>query len=98
MRADLHIHTTASDGSWGPCEIVVGALEGGLDLIAVADHDTTLSVRPAIEAATGTPLRVVPAVELSTSRSGRELHVLAYFVDLGAGALREHEERARTAR
>jgi predicted metal-dependent phosphoesterase TrpH len=98
VRADLHIHTTASDGSWAPEAVVRGALLGELDLVAIADHDTTLSVRPAIQAAQGTPLHVVPALELSTSRQARELHILAYFIDLDAPPLRRHEERARTSR
>ena len=41
MKLDLHIHTTASDGAWSPEAVVRGAAEGGLDVIAVADHDTT---------------------------------------------------------
>ena len=98
MRVDLHIHTTASDGSLSPEAVVRGAADGALDVIAVSDHDTTVGAPAAVEAATGTSVRVIPAVELSTSRKGRELHILAYFVDLGSHALRAHEARARTSR
>jgi predicted metal-dependent phosphoesterase TrpH len=98
MRADLHIHTTASDGAWSPEQVVRGAVDGRLDVVAVADHDTTVGVRPAIRASEGSTLTIVPALELSTSRDGRELHVLAYFVDLDASVLRRYEERARSSR
>jgi hypothetical protein len=98
MRADLHIHTTASDGAWTPAEVVEGALTGRLDVVAVSDHDTTSGVPAALQSAEGSTLRVIPAVELSTSGKGREIHILAYFVDLDSEALKRHEERARTAR
>jgi hypothetical protein len=98
MRVDLHVHTTASDGAWTPEEVVLGAAAGRLDVIAVADHDTTVGVPVAARAAEGTPVRVIPAIELSTTRQGRELHILGYFIDLNAPPLRRHQERARTAR
>jgi predicted metal-dependent phosphoesterase TrpH len=98
MRVDLHVHTTASDGAWTPEEVVRGALSGALDVIAVSDHDTTIGSIRATACSQGTPLRVIPAIELSTSRQGRELHILAYFIDIQAPRLRAHEERARTLR
>jgi 3',5'-nucleoside bisphosphate phosphatase len=93
---DLHVHTTASDGSWGPTQVARGAKEGGLDAFAIADHDTTAGVVEAASAAEG--LRIIPAVELSTTRDGRELHVLAYFIDPDATCLRNHEKFASEAR
>jgi predicted metal-dependent phosphoesterase TrpH len=98
LRADLHVHTTASDGSWTPEQVVRGAVQGGLDLIAITDHDTVAgAVQGFIEAASAS-LRIVPAVELSTTRDRRDLHILGYRVDLDAPTLRAHEERARGAR
>ena len=48
---DLHAHTTASDGAWSPGDVVRGAAAGGLDVIAITDHDTMAGVAPAMDAA-----------------------------------------------
>lgn len=98
MRLDMHIHTTASDGDLHPEAIVAAAVEGALDVIAITDHDTTAGVGPALEAAAGTPLRVVPGAELSSTWEGREIHVLGYGLDVEAPPLREHERRAKSIR
>jgi predicted metal-dependent phosphoesterase TrpH len=98
MRADLHVHTTASDGAWTPEQVVQAASQGGLDLIAVTDHDTIEGVASAQAQAGKSGIRVLPAIELSTTRNGRELHVLAFMVDVDAPALRAYEQRARGGR
>jgi 3',5'-nucleoside bisphosphate phosphatase len=98
MRADLHIHTTSSDGSWSPEEVVRAAAAGGLDVISITDHDTTSGVPAALAAAADEGIRVVPGVELSTTFGRRDVHLLAYFVDLDAPALREHQTLARGGR
>jgi hypothetical protein len=77
---DLHSHTTASDGVLAPAELINLALERGLSALGVTDHDSTEGVRPAIEAARGTGLTVVPGVELNTDVARGEVHVLGYFV------------------
>jgi predicted metal-dependent phosphoesterase TrpH len=97
MRLDLHIHTTASDGAWSPAAVARGAA-GKLDVIAITDHDTVAGVETARRSAEGLPLHVIPAVELSSTHKGRDIHVLGYFVDLGAAALRAHEAHAERAR
>ena len=98
MKVDLHVHSTASDGVWTPARVVEGALRGGLDVMALTDHDTTSGVAEALEVARGTGLRVIRAVELSTTREGRELHVLGYFIDPSASALQDHERKALKSR
>lgn len=98
MRLDLHVHTDASDGAWSPRAVVEGAVQGRLDVIAVTDHDTTAAVADAVRAAEGRNLQVVSGTELSSTWKGRELHILGYFVDPGAPALQEHQERARSLR
>lgn len=98
MRLDLHVHTVASDGAWTPEEVVDGAAHGRLDVIAIADHDTTEAVGPATRAAAGRNLQVVPATELSSTREGQEIHVLGYFVDPTHPRLEAYEERARRLR
>ncbi len=97
MRLDLHLHSTASDGAWSPAAVARGAA-GRLDVIALTDHDTTAGVDAARRAASELALHVIPAVELSSTHRGREVHVLGYFVDPAAPALREHEAYAAGAR
>ena len=98
MRLDLHIHTSASDGAWPPEKVVRAAAAGGLDVIAIADHDTTASVAAAEEVGRELNVQVIPAVEASSTWEGREIHVLGYFVDAASPALSAHEERARLLR
>lgn len=94
MRLDLHVHTRASDGAWTAAEVVAGAVQGGLDVIAIADHDTTGAVAEARAAAEGARLQVIPAIEVSTTHGDREVHVLGYFVDPAAPSLVGHAARA----
>lgn len=98
MRLDLHVHTTASDGAVPPAGVVAAAVEARLDVIAVTDHDTTAGVPSAIEAAEGQPIQVIPALEISATHQGREIHVLGYFVDLENERLVEHGRMARGKR
>jgi hypothetical protein len=96
MRTDLHIHTTASDSRWTPEEVVAGVLAEGIDLFAVADHDTVAGVVPAESAMQETALGFLRGVEVSASDEGRLLHILAYGIDLThAGLLALLEENTR---
>ena len=79
-RIDLHVHTTASDGQQSPAEVVQAALSLGLAAIAITDHDSTEGVEPAMEAARGTTLLVIPGVEISTETARSEVHVLGYHI------------------
>lgn len=82
MKADLHLHTTASDGRLEPRELVSLAVKVGLDVIAITDHDSIDGVAPALAAARAHPsLTVIPGVELSTDVPRGEVHVLGYFID-----------------
>lgn len=98
MRVDLHIHTNASDGAWPPARVVEAAAAGGLDVIAVSDHDTTAGVAEAQEAARSHRVQVIPALEMSTTWEGREIHVLGYFVDPEDPGLVAHRGWARSRR
>lgn len=97
MRIDLHIHSTASDGAYPPGKVVSRARAGGLDLIALADHDTVAGVAAATTAAAGHP-RVIPAIEVSATSGDRHFHILGYFIDPEAAPVREYGERAQHAR
>ena len=79
-RVDLHLHSTASDGQYTPQELVDMALARGMTAISLTDHDTVAGVLPAIEAARGTPLEVIPGVEISVDLPGREVHLLGYYI------------------
>lgn len=98
MRIDLHLHSTASDGELSPAQVVDGAVAGGLDVIALADHDTTYGVAAALEAVGNRALHVIPAIEVTSTWRGSEFHILGYFVDLSAEVLHEHDQTARARR
>jgi predicted metal-dependent phosphoesterase TrpH len=84
-RFDLQSHSTASDGSLPPAQVVQNAAEAGVELLALSDHDTISGVAEAIEAGERYGVRVVPAVEISAvdadSPAPRELHILGYKID-----------------
>src|SRR5947207_13427542 len=77
-RADLHLHTTHSDGEYTPAQIVDLARRSGLAAAALTDHDTVGGFA-AGRAAAGSGLEVVAGVEISAEYEGRELHLLGYF-------------------
>ena len=79
MTIDLHTHTRFSDGTFTPAESVRLAVERGLTVLSISDHDSTEGIGQALEAADGTGLEIVPGVEFSTVRHGHGMHVLAYW-------------------
>jgi 3',5'-nucleoside bisphosphate phosphatase len=78
---DLHVHTLFSDGTLAPHEVVACAVDRGLNVLGITDHDTVEGVPEALAAAEGTPLRIVPGIEISAHLGDRELHILGYFLD-----------------
>jgi hypothetical protein len=81
MRADLHLHTTASDGKLTPRELVRRAAELKLEVIAITDHDSVEGIQPALEEARNFPeLTVIPGVEINTDVPKGEVHILGYFI------------------
>lgn len=78
---DLHVHSTASDGSFTPAEVTALAREAGLTAIALTDHDTVSGVGEALAAAGDSPLEVVPGVELSCLYKEKEIHILGLYID-----------------
>lgn len=80
-RGDLHLHTTASDGSWSPGELVRQAKQHNVHTIAVTDHDTIDGVEEAIRAGKAIGVEVIPGVEISAEEDGTEVHLLGYFID-----------------
>ena len=80
IRADLHTHTTASDGTREPAENVRLAKEQGLAAVAITDHDTVAGIPQALEAAASMGIEVIPGVEVSSVARGQDIHVLGYFI------------------
>jgi len=95
---DLHLHTTCSDGTLTPSQTVEEALRHGLCLIAITDHDTVAGVADALQAASGSGLRVVPAIEFNTDYQGQEVHILGYGIDARTGPLRQALRKMREGR
>lgn len=84
---DLHLHTTASDGRLSPAELVARAAHAGLTTIAVTDHDTVQSVDEVTRLGAARGMRVVPGIEITAVDEGRDVHMLAYFIDHADEAL-----------
>jgi len=83
---DLHVHTTASDGTETPREVVELAKKSGLRAIAITDHDTVLGCREAMAAGNELGLEVVPGIEFGT-KFGIAVHMLGYYMDLDSPVL-----------
>lgn len=96
-RADLHLHTTWSDGAYTPAQTVDLARRSGLSAIAITDHDTFAGVLPA-RAAAGQSIEVISGVEITAEFRGKELHLLGYFFDLANEPLRRALDRLQAER
>ena len=79
LQADLHIHTTASDGVFTPSKVVLRAKQKGVQLLAITDHDTVEGLTEACDCAQAQGIQLIPGVELSAGGQA-EVHVLGYGV------------------
>ncbi|PZE61746.1 PHP domain-containing protein [Curtobacterium sp. MCLR17_044] len=95
---DLHAHSSVSDGTERPAELVRAAAAAGLDAVALTDHDTTAGWADATAAARELPLTLLPGLELSTRIGYRSVHVLGYLVDPEHPGLVEETTRIRDGR
>jgi predicted metal-dependent phosphoesterase TrpH len=96
MLADLHAHSSASDGTDPPAEVMRRAAAAGLDVVALTDHDTVAGHAEA-RAAAG-PLTMLPGMELSCRLDNKSVHVLAYLFDPGQPDLAAELTRIRDDR
>lgn len=80
MYIDLHIHTTESDGTLTPSQVVRYAKEKGLKAIAITDHDTIHGNEEAIKEGVNEGVEVIPGVEISVDYSPGTMHMLGYFI------------------
>lgn len=107
-RADLHVHSTASDGQLRPAEVVALALRKGLRVLSLTDHDSVDGIEEALAAARGTRLQVIGGIELNAQTAHGEAHILGYFVDhrdetllarlIGRRSARDHRAEAMVRR
>ena len=88
-RVDLHTHSSASDGTDSPRELVAHARELGLRAIALTDHDTVDGVKEALAAGEEYGVEVLPGIEISADYLDTGAHVLGYLVDPDSPALQE---------
>lgn len=97
--ADLHVHTTHSDGFCSPSEVVTAAAGVGLSALAITDHDTVSALAVARPEAVRLGVELISGVELTCEYEGREIHLLGYFLrdddpDLLAATARLRADRA----
>lgn len=98
MKIDLHAHSTASDGTESPADLVAAASAVGLTMLAITDHDTTAGWGEATEAAIRLGVQLVRGIEVSCSRDHRSIHLLAYLPDPDDPRLAVELARARDSR
>ena len=100
---DLHMHTTASDGTLAPAALVDRAHAAGIRTMSVTDHDTMAGVPAAAAAAAGRGIEFLPGIEITAVVGGRDVHMLGYFLDpapasMGPFLAGQREDRVRRAR
>lgn len=96
MRADLHVHSTASDGTWNPRQLVAAAQETEIKVLALTDHNSVANVAAAEKLARAAGIKFLPAAEIDATKDGHDYHVLAYGIDIDNKVLLElcaHNER-----
>src|SRR6187401_1875849 len=98
MRIDLHTHSSISDGTDTPTELVHNAQTAGLDVVALTDHDTFDGLNEAVAEGERLGVRVVRGMELSCSRQGSSVHVLAYGADPASPGLAAEMAQVRDGR
>lgn len=97
-KCDLHTHTTASDGTLSPAELVRQAKQGGLSAIAITDHDTTAGFAEAEAEGRRLGIEVIRGLEINTDASEGEFHFLGYLADEASEPFQRAIRRAREER
>ncbi|WP_022886211.1 PHP domain-containing protein [Glaciibacter superstes] len=95
---DLHTHSSVSDGTETPAELVQAAVASGLGTVALTDHDSTAGWASAAEMAREAGITLIPGMELSTRVQYSSVHLLAYLFDPANSALMDETARIREAR
>lgn len=87
---DLHTHSLHSDGTLAPAELVARALERGVVMLALTDHDTTAGLDEARGAAAGTGMRIINGVEITAGWRGQEIHIVGLGIDPASSVVQQH--------
>lgn len=95
---DMHVHTTASDGSLNINEIILLALQLGLEGIAITDHDTIGGLEEAVALGEKLGFSIIPGIELSTEYGDKEIHILGFFIDFRQSWIKEKIAELQNAR
>lgn len=95
---DLHLHTTASDGSFSSSEVCQMALDANLAAIAITDHDTVSGVPEAVSYTQGKDINLIPGIEMSAIYKGVEIHILGFYMDYQNQELIDHLARIKDIR
>jgi predicted metal-dependent phosphoesterase TrpH len=95
---ELHCHSTASDGTFPPAQVVAMAAERGVRVLALTDHDTTAGVTEAVASAAARGMTLIPGVELTCSVERGEVHLLGYFVAVGDAVFQDQLAQFRGGR
>ena len=90
LNVDLHTHSTASDGSVSPSQLVFRAIQNGVDILALTDHDTVSGIAEGLETSKGTGLTFIPGVEISTMWGGSCIHVVGLNIQFNNSKLKMH--------
>ncbi|HSA62707.1 MAG TPA: PHP domain-containing protein [Nitrospiraceae bacterium] len=97
-RLDLHLHTTHSDGSFTPAEVIELAHKAGVTALAITDHDITTGIPEAIATGLQLGIEIIPGIEISSVFGDSELHILGYFLDWHDPKLSEQLSTLRESR
>ena len=81
LKVDFHIHTTSSDGTLSPTEVVQRAHKNNVKYLAITDHDTLTGLNEAIEESLKYDITLIPGIELSTQHNNESIHILGFFKD-----------------
>ena len=95
---DLHVHSTASDGTFSPSELVRYALSKELSAFALTDHDSVAGLDEALEAANGTSLEVIKGIEFSTVWQSKDIHIVGLDIDPRHPDFKTHLEQFLSSR
>src|SRR5690349_8777858 len=97
-RLDLHLHTTFSDGSLPPADVIKLAQKANVTALAITDHDTVDGIPEALTAGRDVGIEIIPGIEISSRWHGAEVHVLGYFIDRTDPGLGERLAQYRASR
>ena len=95
---DLHLHSTQSDGSFSPTQVVQRAAKLGLSAISLTDHDSVAGVQEALNIGRDIGVEVIPGTELSAQEAGIDIHILGYFIDPANSDLLAYLQKFQDAR